>query len=94
VTIFQRGAVDGLNMIVPHGDSAITIFDDRSLSRSQGKTNGAIDLDGHFGLHPSMSALAPFWKDKSSPSSMQLARLTTRDRISMRRITWSRHARQ
>ena len=64
VTIFQRGAVDGLNMIVPHGDSAYYDLR-RSIAVPQpGKDNGAIDLDGHFGLHPSMSALAPFWKDK------------------------------
>src|SRR6187402_1270107 len=64
VTIFQRGAVDGLNMIVPHGDSAYYDLRRTIAVPEPGKTNGAIDLDGHFGLHPSMSALAPFWKDK------------------------------
>ncbi|MEO8572599.1 MAG: DUF1501 domain-containing protein [Pyrinomonadaceae bacterium] len=64
VTIFQRGAVDGLNMIVPHGDSAYYDLRRTIAVPQPGKINGAIDLDGHFGLHPSMSALAPFWKDK------------------------------
>ena len=62
VTIFQRGAVDGLNMIVPHGDPEYYDLR-RSIAVPQpGKTEGAIDLDGHFGLHPSMQPLERFWK--------------------------------
>jgi uncharacterized protein (DUF1501 family) len=64
VTIFQRGAVDGLNMIVPHGEGAYYDLRRTIAVPQPGKTNGAIDLDGHFGLHPSMNALEPFWKDK------------------------------
>ncbi len=64
VTIFQRGAVDGLNMIVPHGDTEYY-----SLRRSiavprPNQTNGAIDLDGTFGLHPTMKPLEAFWRSK------------------------------
>lgn len=64
VTIFQRGAVDGLNMVVPHGDSEY--YDLRRVIAvpKPGKTDGAIDLDGHFGLHPTMTALEPFWRSK------------------------------
>jgi uncharacterized protein (DUF1501 family) len=64
VTIFQRGAVDGLNMIVPHGDSAYYDLRRTIAVPQPGKTNGAIDLDGHFGLHPAMTALEPLWKEK------------------------------
>ena len=64
VTIFQRGAVDGLNMIVPHGDSAYYDLRRTIAVPQPGKPNGAIDLDGHFGLHPAMSSLATLWKDK------------------------------
>jgi uncharacterized protein (DUF1501 family) len=64
VTIFQRGAVDGLNMIVPHGDGEYYDLRRTIAVPKPGKENGAIDLDGRFGLHPSMSALAPFWKEK------------------------------
>ncbi|MCC6329068.1 MAG: DUF1501 domain-containing protein, partial [Acidobacteria bacterium] len=64
VTIFQRGAVDGLNMIVPHGDSEYYDLRRTIAVPKPGKTDGAIDLDGHFGLHPTMSSLAPFWKSK------------------------------
>src|SRR4030095_3035484 len=51
VTIFQRGAVDGLNMIVPHGDGAYYDLR-RSIAAPQpGKENGALALYGPFGLH-------------------------------------------
>jgi uncharacterized protein (DUF1501 family) len=64
VTIFQRGAVDGLNMVVPHGDAEYYDLR-RSIAIPQpGKTDGAIDLDRHFGLHPSMRPLEKFWKSK------------------------------
>ena len=64
VTIFQRGAVDGLNMIVPHGDSEYYELR-RSIAIPQpGKNDGAVDLDHHFGLHPSMRPLEKFWKSK------------------------------
>ena len=65
VTIFQRGAVDGLNMVVPHGDAEYYDLR-RSIAIPQpGKADGAIDLDGHFGLHPVMASLEPFWKSKN-----------------------------
>lgn len=61
VTVFQRGAVDGLNMIVPYGDRAY------SASRpSIGiARNDVLDLDGFFGAHPSLQSLMPFWTDRS-----------------------------
>ena len=64
VTIFQRGAVDGLNMIVPHGDSEYYDLRRTIAVAPPGKNDGAIDLDGHFGLHPTMQSLAAFWKSK------------------------------
>ncbi|HXH68801.1 MAG TPA: hypothetical protein VNI60_00500, partial [Pyrinomonadaceae bacterium] len=64
ITIFQRGAVDGLNMVVPYGDS-----DYYNLRRTiaVGKPNqdgGAVNLDGFFGLHPSLKPLEKFWQSK------------------------------
>ncbi len=63
ICIFQRGAADALNMIVPHGDSAYyamrpTIGVARPRS---GAPESAVDLDGFFGLHPSLDALGPLW---------------------------------
>ena len=54
VTVFQRGAVDGLNVIVPHGESEYYNLRPTIAVPKPGKTDGAIDLDGIFGLHPSL----------------------------------------
>lgn len=64
VTIFQRGAVDGLNMIVPHGDSAYYDLRRSIAIPAPGKTDGAVNLDGNFGLHPAMISLEPLWKSR------------------------------
>jgi uncharacterized protein (DUF1501 family) len=66
VAIFQRGAVDGLNMIVPFGEKAY--YDARptiAVPRPGGQ-GGALDLDGFFGLHPSLASLMPYFKDHSA----------------------------
>ncbi len=65
VTIFQRGAVDGLNMVVPHGEGEYYNLRPTIAVPRPGKTDGAVDLDGHFGLHPSLKPFEQFWKDKS-----------------------------
>ena len=57
VVIFQRGAADGLNIVVPHREK--TYYDLRpSIAIPQ---NQVIDLDGFFGLHPAMQSLKPLW---------------------------------
>jgi len=61
VCLFQRGAVDGLNMIVPHGERAY--YDERP--RIAVPRGDVIDLDGHFGLHPALAPLKRFWDDKT-----------------------------
>jgi uncharacterized protein (DUF1501 family) len=62
VTIFQRGAVDGLNMLVPHGESEYYDLRPTIGVAKPGKTDGAINLDGTFGLNPAMTAFEPLWK--------------------------------
>jgi uncharacterized protein (DUF1501 family) len=64
VTIFQRGAVDGLNMIVPYGEPEYYDLRRTIGIRKPNETEGAIDLDGFFGLNPAMKSLEPFWKSK------------------------------
>ena len=59
VCLFQRGAVDGLSMVVPHGDAAYY----RGRPRIAIPREEVVDLDGHFGLHPALEPLVPFWKD-------------------------------
>lgn len=63
VTIFQRGAVDGMNMVVPHGDSEYYDLRRNIAIAKPGQNDGAVNLDGHFGLHPSMKSLETFWKN-------------------------------
>ncbi len=64
VVLFQRGAADGLNIVVPFGEAnyyrmrpTIAIPQPRS-----GQTDAALDLDGFFGLHPSLAPLAPLFE--------------------------------
>jgi uncharacterized protein (DUF1501 family) len=64
VTIFQRGAVDGLNVVVPHGEEQYYALRPTIAIPQPKKTDGAIDLDGYFGLNPAMAALEPFWRSK------------------------------
>ncbi|MEZ5285823.1 MAG: DUF1501 domain-containing protein [Vicinamibacterales bacterium] len=61
VAVFQRGAVDGLNMVVPFGDADYYRARPTIAIQRPGRDGGAIDLDGFFGLHPRMAALQPFW---------------------------------
>src|SRR6202043_63378 len=68
VAIFQRGAADGLNIVVPHGEQRY--YDLRpTISIPRPSTNIAaqdsvVDLDGFFGLHPSLAPLQPLWQQQ------------------------------
>jgi uncharacterized protein (DUF1501 family) len=62
ICIFQRGAVDGLNMVVPHGDPDYYRERPRIAVPRPGQPEGALDLDGHFGLHPALAPLLPFYR--------------------------------
>ena len=65
IAIFQRGAVDGLNVVVPHGEAAYyTHRPSIAIPRPDGSERSAIDLDGHFGLHPSLHSLKPLWDSR------------------------------
>ncbi|HEY8182971.1 MAG TPA: DUF1501 domain-containing protein [Thermoanaerobaculia bacterium] len=61
VAIFQRGAVDGLNVVVPYGEQAYyTARPTIAIPRES-----ILDLDGFFGTHPSLASVVPYFKDKS-----------------------------
>src|SRR5436190_22764788 len=65
IAIFQRGAVDGLNVVVPHGEHAY--YDLRpsiAVAKPDGGAETAINLDGFFGLHPSLAPFKPLWDSK------------------------------
>ena len=60
VVIFQRGAADGLNIVVPHGEP--TYYSMRPTINIP--HSAVFDLDGFFGLHPSLSAFQPLWRQR------------------------------
>lgn len=62
IAIFQRGAVDGLNMVVPFGEADYYRVRPSIAIPTPGRDGGAIDLDGFFGLHPRMAPLEPLWR--------------------------------
>ena len=64
VTVFQRGAVDGLNVVVPYGESEYYRLRPTIAIPKPGQTDGAVDLDGYFGLHPSLAPLGSLWRSK------------------------------
>jgi uncharacterized protein (DUF1501 family) len=60
VVIFQRGAADGLNIVVPHAERAYyAMRPSINISRQQ-----VIDLNGFFGLHPALTPLKPLWDQR------------------------------
>lgn len=64
ITIFQRGAVDGLNMVVPYGESEYYKLRRNIAVAQPGRPDGAIDLNDYFGLHPALKPLETFWRSK------------------------------
>jgi uncharacterized protein (DUF1501 family) len=60
VVIFQRGAADGLNIVIPHGEASYYAM--RPTINIPRKS--VLDLDGFFGLHPAMASFEPLWKQK------------------------------
>lgn len=64
VVLFQRGAADALNVLVPFGDQHYYAARPQLAIGSPARNNGAlgaIDLDGYFGLHPALASLKPLW---------------------------------
>jgi uncharacterized protein (DUF1501 family) len=60
VVVFQRGAADGLNIVVPHAEPAYyAMRPSINIPRQQ-----VIDLNGFFGLHPSLSSFKPLWDQR------------------------------
>jgi uncharacterized protein (DUF1501 family) len=65
VVLFQRGAVDGLNVVIPFAEPRYyelrpTIAVPQPI---RGGTDAAIDLDGFFGLHPNLQPLYPLFQN-------------------------------
>src|SRR5271170_7171876 len=60
VVIFQRGAADGLNIVVPYGEPSYYAM--RPTINIPKKS--VLDLDGFFGLHPAMASFQPLWQQR------------------------------
>jgi len=62
ICLFQRGAADALNVVVPFGERAYyQLRPNIAIPAPTGAARSAIDLDGFFGLHPSLAPLKPLW---------------------------------
>ena len=63
IAIFQRGAADGISMVVPFGDKHYSSARPQIAipDPSRAGDESAIDLDGFFGLHPSLDSLKPIY---------------------------------
>jgi uncharacterized protein (DUF1501 family) len=60
VVIFQRGAADGLNIVVPHAEPQYyAMRPNINIPRK-----AVLDLDGRFGLHPSLAAFQSLWQQR------------------------------
>ena len=85
VVIFQRGAADGLNIVVPHAEQAYyAMRPSINIPR-----NAVIDLDGFFGLHPSLVAFQPLWKQRHLAIVHAAGSPDPTARTSMRRTSWN-----
>ena len=64
IVVMLRGAVDGLNVVAPVGDANYARLRPTIGLGVPGSANGALDLDGYFGLHPALAPLMPLWQQK------------------------------
>jgi uncharacterized protein (DUF1501 family) len=66
IAIFQRGAVDGLSLVVPFGDGEYyRARPSIAIARPRSADSAAIDLDGFFGFNPRLQPLKAFWDNRA-----------------------------
>ncbi len=63
VVVFLRGAVDGLNVLVPYTDANYYRLRPTIAIPRPGQNQGALDLNGQFGLHPALGPLMDYWQE-------------------------------
>ena len=63
VEVFLRGAADGLNLCAPYGDSDYYDLRQGIALPRPGSSDGVVNLDGYFGMHPELAPLKPFFDD-------------------------------
>lgn len=62
IVILLRGAVDGLNVVIPYQEELYYELRPTIAIPPPRKKKGVLDLDGYFGLHPALAELMPFWE--------------------------------
>ena len=65
IVIFLRGAIDGLNVIVPYRESGYYEARPTIAIPSPDREGGVLDLDGRFGLNPALTDLMPLWQQNN-----------------------------
>ncbi|OIP73387.1 MAG: hypothetical protein AUK43_00570 [Oscillatoriales cyanobacterium CG2_30_40_61] len=65
IVVFLRGGIDGLNVVVPYSEPRYYAARPVIAIPKPGTEKGALDLDGFFGVHPSLSHLIPLWEQSS-----------------------------
>jgi uncharacterized protein (DUF1501 family) len=89
IAIFQRGAVDGLNVVVPFGEPEYyRARPTLAIARPGSADGSAADLDGFFGSIPACCRSSRCGTRGALPSCTRADRPTAHGRISTRRITW------
>jgi uncharacterized protein (DUF1501 family) len=62
VVVFQRGAMDGLNAVIPFKDPAYyAVRPSIAVAEPASGEGRAIDLDGFYALHPALASLVPLY---------------------------------
>lgn len=62
VIVLLRGGMDGLAAVAPYGDAAYRRLRGALALAPPGQEGGLVDLDGFFGLHPTLAPLHPLFK--------------------------------
>lgn len=65
IVIFLRGAIDGLNTVVPYRESAYYEARPTIAIPTPNSEGGVLDLDGRFGLNPALIDIMPLWKQNN-----------------------------
>jgi uncharacterized protein (DUF1501 family) len=66
VVILLRGALDGLDAVVPYGDPAMAALRGDFPAPEPGREGGLLDLGGFFGLHPAMPGLHGLYRENEA----------------------------
>ncbi|MFA6208561.1 MAG: DUF1501 domain-containing protein [Candidatus Obscuribacterales bacterium] len=62
IVVLLRGGIDGLNVVAPYGDNR---YKQIRPTIGMSRASGLLDLDGYWGMHPSLAPLSPLWANHS-----------------------------